>query len=238
MSCTRRAVLRTAAAATAGAAVAAAVPEVLRAAGPNRFVFARARYRSGDWDADPKMPLNVLNSLVEYTRIPVEGREEVVGLDSKDLAGYPFLYVTGHELVRFTRGEKENLGRYVADGGFVFVDDCNHDVDGLFAKSVERELSDLFPRGLRPIPNDHELYRVAFEFPAGPPPTTHELNGWGDNLVHEQLKGIEVKGVLNLVYSNKDYGCEWDYDPKSKQYLAEDNTKFAVNLVTYAMCRG
>src|SRR5450759_4621360 len=151
MSCTRRTILQTAAAGAAGAVVAAAVPKVLRASGPNRFVFARARYRSGDWEADPKMPLNVLNSLVEYTKISVEGREEVVGLDSKDLAGYPFLYLTGHELVRFTKAEKDNLGKYVAEGGFLFVDDCNHDVDGLFARSFEREVADVFPRGLKPI---------------------------------------------------------------------------------------
>lgn len=222
----------------AGAALVAAAPVTLVASGPSRFTFARARYRSGDWDTDPKMPANLLHSIVEYTKIPVDPREEVVALDSKDLLAYPFLYLSGHELVRLTRAEKEGLGRYVADGGFLFADDCNHDVDGLFARSFEREMEDLFPRRLKPVPNGHELYRAAFHFEAGPPTTTHELNGWGDNLVHDELKGIAVRGALNVLYSNKDYGCEWDYDPKSKQYLAEDNTKFGVNIVTYALCRG
>jgi hypothetical protein len=38
-----------------------------------------------------------------------------------------------------------------------------------------------------------------------------------------------------LQTSNKDYGCEWDYDFRNKRFLAEDNTKFGVNIVMYAM---
>ena len=37
------------------------------------------------------------------------------------------------------------------------------------------------------------------------------------------------------IYSNKDYGCEWDYDWRNKRFRTKDNTKFAVNLVVYAM---
>jgi MoxR-like ATPase len=44
--------------------------------------------------------------------------------------------------------------------------------------------------------------------------------------VHDYLKGIEVNGRLGVLYSNKDYGCEWDYDWRNKRFLAEDNTKF------------
>jgi len=38
-----------------------------------------------------------------------------------------------------------------------------------------------------------------------------------------------------VLYSNKDYGCEWDYDWRNKRFLAEDNTRFAVNIVMYAL---
>ena len=204
---------------------------------PGRFTFARLKYQSGDWDADPQMPANLLNSMVEYTRVPVDPREQIVALDSAELSAFPFVYLTGHGLVRFTAREKEALGRYVEDGGFVFADDCNHDLGGLFAKSFEQELADLFPRRLKNLPNHHPLYTAAFAFPDGPPATHHELNGFGDNLVHDHLRAIEARGAVAVLYSNKDYGCEWDYDLKSKQYLAEDNTKFGVNILTYALTR-
>lgn len=228
----RRAVIK-----AAGTLAAAALVPGAALALPGRFTFARLRYRSGDWDADPQMPANLLNSMVEYTRVSVDPREQVVALDSADLPSFPFAYLTGHGLVRFTPREKEALGQYVEDGGFVFADDCNHDIGGLFAQSLERELADLFPRRLRELPNDHALYSAAFPFPDGPPATHHELNGFGDNLVHDHLKAVLVRGRIGLLYSNKDYGCEWDYDLSSKQYLAEDNTKLGVNILVHALTR-
>jgi hypothetical protein len=215
----------------------AATPLLTAVAGPGRFTFARLRYHSGDWDVDPQMPANLLNSLVEYTRILVDPREQVVALDSSEVTAFPFAYLTGHGLVRFSAQEKENFGRFVEDGGFVFVDDCNHDTAGLFAQSFEREMADLFPGQLKALPNSHPLFSSAFLFPDGAPATHHELNGWGDNLVHEHLQGITVRGKLAVLYSNKDYGCEWDYDLSSKQYLAEDNTKFGINIITHALMR-
>ena len=102
----------------------------------------------------------------------------MVALDSTDVSAFPFVYLTGHGLVRFTKAEKENFGRYVQDGGFVFVDDCNHDVTGLFAQSFEREMADLFPGQLRSLPNTHPLYSAAFPLPGratGHPPRAQRL---------------------------------------------------------------
>ena len=42
------------------------------------FVFARLRYDSGDWDYNPKVAANILNSVVEYTNIPVYPEEIVI----------------------------------------------------------------------------------------------------------------------------------------------------------------
>ena len=47
--------------------------------------------------------------------------------------------------------------------------------------------------------------------------------------------GIEIDGRVGVLYSNKDYGCEWDYDYRNKRWLAVDNTRFGVNVVMYAL---
>lgn len=202
----------------------------------SRFTFARLRYRSGDWDTDQRMPSNILNSLVEYTTVPVNLDEKVVDLGGNELYLYPFTYLSGHKLVQFNNQEKSNFKKYVQNGGFVFVDDCNHDIDGLFAKSFEAQMSSLFgPSALKKIPNNHEIYSSFFKFEKGPPTTSFELNGWGDDLVHDYLKAIEINGRIAVLYSNKDYGCEWDYDFRNKRFLAEDNTKFGVNIIVYAL---
>ena len=201
-----------------------------------KFVFTRLRYLSGDWDTDQRMPLNLLNSLVEYTSMAVESQERIVDLGSDELFTAPFCYLSGHKLVQFSTREKANFKTYIRNGGFVFVDDCNHDIDGLFAKSFEAQMAELFGAGaLKKIPNEHALYRSFFRFEQGPPPTSFELNGWGDDLVHDYLKGITVNGRIGVLYSNKDYGCEWDYDYRNKRFMAEDNTKFGLNIIMYAM---
>jgi len=200
------------------------------------FTFTRISYNSGDWNTDQRMPSNILNSLIEYTTIPVNPNEKVVALGSNDLFESPFCYLSGHKLVQFNSQEATNFKNYVNNGGFVFVDDCNHDIDGLFARSFETQMANLFGKSaLQKIPKEHELYRSFFRFEKGPPTTSFELNGWGDDLVHDYLKAIHVNGRIGVLYSNKDYGCEWDYDFRNKRFLAEDNTKFGVNIIVYAM---
>lgn len=202
----------------------------------SKFTFARIKYRSGNWDTDQRMPSNLLNSLVEYTTIPINPEEKIVDLASNEIFMYPFTYLSGHKLVQFNQQEKLNFKKYIENGGFVFVDDCNHDIDGLFAKSFEAQMASLFgASALKKIPNNHEIYSSFFEFEKGPPTTSFELNGWGDDLVHDYLKAIEINGRIGVLYSNKDYGCEWDYDFRNKRFYAEDNTKFGVNIIMYAM---
>ena len=145
------------------------------------------------------MPSNLLNSLVEYTTLRVDTRERIISLESDELFRSPFCYLSWHKLVEFTRKERENFEKYVRNGGFVFADDCNHDIDGLFAKSFERQIEEIFgPGELAKIPNDHELYSIFFEFEDGPPTTSQELNGWGDDLVHDYLKAIRIDGRIGV----------------------------------------
>jgi len=212
-------------------------PNQLFAASPVSydFYFTRLSYDSGDWDVDERMPANLLNSLIEYTTIRVDLNERIIPLSDPAMLNAPFCYLAGHRLVEFNHAEKQNFESYVKNGGFVFVDDCNHDIDGVFAQTFEAQMADIFgEQALKKIPNDHEIYSSFFKFD-GPPDTGLELNGWGDDLVHDYLKAIEIDGRIAVLYSNKDLGCEWDYDFRNKRFLAEDNTKFAVNIVVYAM---
>ncbi|HYC86302.1 MAG TPA: DUF4159 domain-containing protein [Chryseosolibacter sp.] len=203
----------------------------------NRFFFTRLQYESGDWDVDQRMPSNLLNSLVEYTTLKVDTQENIASLSGSEIFRCPFCYLSGHKLVEFTKQERENFEKYVRNGGFVFVDDCNHDIDGLFAKSFESQMDRIFgANALRKIPNDHTLYSMFFSFD-GPPTTSQELNGWGDDIVHDYLKAIEINGKIGVLYSNKDYGCEWDYDFRNKRFYKIDNTRFGVNIVMYALMR-
>ena len=200
------------------------------------FTFATAQYESGDWDSGPLVPANVIDAIARYTTIPVSPKGIIVSLSSEEVFQSPLLYLTGHLPVRFTPKESEIMAEYVTRGGMLFIDDHNHDIDGPFHKSVSEEIRRVLG-AMTPLPNNHELYRSFFAFENGAPTTSHELNGWGDNLVHEHLMAVLHNNRIGVLYSNKDYSSEWGYHPDNKRFLSVDNTKFAVNIVVYALTR-
>jgi len=197
------------------------------------FVFATAQYDSGDWDSAPLVPANIIDTIARYTEITVAPTGVVAPLSDARMLRYPFLYLTGHLPVRFSEDERRNVRQFVDRGGLLFIDDHNHDIDGVFHKTATEEIARTVGP-LAELPNDHPLYSSFFKFD-GPPTTSHELNGWGDNLVHKHLLAVQRAGRIAVLFSNKDYSSEWNYHPESKRFLTVDNTRFAVNLVVYAL---
>ncbi|MGQ0646931.1 MAG: DUF4159 domain-containing protein [Gemmatimonadaceae bacterium] len=200
------------------------------------FVFATVQYESGDWDSAPLVPANIIDSIARYTGIAVAPAGRIAPLGSEELLQYPLAWMTGHLPVRFTAQERRTLAKYLERGGLLFVDDHNHDIDGMFHRTAIEELERVAGR-LSKLPNRHPLYSAHFPFPDGPPNTSHELNGWGDNLLHPYLMGASSGGRLTVLYSNKDYSSEWNFHPDNKRFYAVDNTRFAVNIVVYALTR-
>lgn len=204
----------------------------------SELVFATAVYESGDWESAPMLPANLIDSIARYTTIRVAPKGVNVPLGSEQIFEYPFIWLTGHLPVRFTDAERENLVRYVERGGFIVFDDHDHDIEGIFHKTAREEIERAFGAdALVELPEDHELYRCFFEFEDGPPTTSHELNGWGDGLVHEELHAVLNGGRVGLLYSSKDYSSEWNFHPDTKRFMAVDPTRFGVNMILYALTR-
>jgi len=204
----------------------------------DEFVFATAIYESGDWESAPLLPANLIDSIARYTALPVAPRGVNVPVGSSEIFEYPFVWLTGHLPLRFTTQERTNLERYVDRGGFIVIDDHNHDIDGIFHKTAWEEISRLFgPKALRELPKHHPLYYAFFKFDDGPPATSHELNGWGDNLVHRYLHAVTRADRIGLLYSSKDFSSEWNFNPSSKQFMSVDPTRFGVNMIVHALTR-
>ena len=200
------------------------------------FRWTSVQYEVGDWESGLGMVANLIDTIARYTVLPVAPRGSIVPLGSRQIFEHPFVWFTGHFPLAFTETERENLREYVDRGGFIVMDDHNHDIDGEFHKTAHEELARTFgPDALQEIPNDHELYSKFFEFDRGPPATTHELNGWGDNLLHRHLFGVLRGERIGLLYSSKDYTSEWSFRPDTKRFIGVDPTRFGVNLVVYAL---
>jgi uncharacterized protein DUF4159 len=202
----------------------------------SEFVFCTGRYESGDWDSAPSLPANIVDSVARYTSIRVAPTGVAVPLSSDAILEYPLVYMTGHLPFRFSETERRNARKIVDRGGMLFIDDHNHDIGGIFHKSAIEEIARTYSMP-KDLPNNHPIYTSFFKFDDGPPATSHELNGWGDNLVHRNLKAVIQDGRISVLYSNKDYSSEWNYHPDNKRFNAVDNTRFGVNIIVYALTR-
>ena len=182
----------------------------------------------GDWYANPSSLPNLLKAVGERTPFRMTAREKVVQLLDDDLWQVPYLYMTGHGNVKWNERELVVLRRYLAQGGFLHVDD-NYGMD----ESIRREIARLFPdRTLVEVPWDHQVYRIVYPFPKGLP-KIHEHDG-----KPAQGFGIFVDGRLVLYYSyQSDLGDGWEdpdvhKDPPEKHEAA---LRMGVNLFTYAV---
>ncbi|HUR91638.1 MAG TPA: DUF4159 domain-containing protein [Gemmatimonadaceae bacterium] len=200
----------------------------------SEFVFCTGRYASGDWESAPLLPANLIDSVARYTSIEVAATGVTVPLDSPRIFDHPLVYLTGHLPFRLNEAERANMRLFTERGGMVFIDDHNHDVGGIFHKTATEEIGRTWSP-LRALRNDHRLYSAFFEFKEGPPATSHELNGWGDNLIHPHLSAVTKDGRISVLYSNKDYSSEWNYHPENKKFSSVDNTRFGVNIIVYAL---
>lgn len=185
----------------------------------------------GDWYANPSSLPNLLAAVREATGIPVEREERVVTLASDELWSVPYLYATGHGNLRFSDDDLVTLRRYLAQGGFLHLDD-NYGMD----TSIRRELARLFPdRPLVEVPLDHPIYHVVFPFPRGIP-KIHEHDG-----KPAQGFGIFLDERLVVYYSYQtDLGDGWE-DPKvhnDTPALREAALHMGVNLYAWAVGSG
>ncbi len=196
-----------------------------------RLTIARLHYGGGgDWYANPSSIPNLLERIARDTRLPVANREAVVTPLSPDLRDHPFLYMTGHGNVRFSDEELGALRAYLVSGGFLHADD-NYGMD----ESLRREVTRLFPdTELVPVPIDHAVYRIVYEFPDGLP-KIHEHDG----LPAEGL-GLFSDGRLVIFYSfQSDLGDGWE-DPdvhEDPSDVRERALRMGVNLFAFAVAQ-
>ena len=140
-------------------------------------MFARLRYDSGDWDYNPKVAANVLNSIVEYTNIAVYPEEVVITADSEELLAFPFLFMTGHKLVRFSDRERERAARRSSNAAASCfrTTAITTSPASMPPRSSRKCIAPFLVRGtLDKLPRTHAIYRSFFQFPDGrrKPPTS------------------------------------------------------------------
>lgn len=196
---------------------------------PSAVSVTRLHYGGGgDWYWGSSAIPNFLRFIRENSNFPVDTIEKVVQIMDDNLFRYPFLFATGHGIMKFSDEEKERLRTYLANGGFLFINDSYG-----MEKSLRQEISKLFPeRELLELPFEHPIYHSYYDFPNGPP-KIHEH----DNKPPRGY-GIVIDSRVVLYYLlESDVGDGWEdpqvhNDPPEKREAA---LKMGMNILVYAM---
>lgn len=188
----------------------------------------RLRYSGGDWYNDPDIIPNLAVAINTRTELKIPREEVILSLSDPEIYSYPFLFITGHGKIEFSKTELQNLRNYLWNGGFIYVDD-DYGMDEHFRE----ELSKAFPKHkLIQLPTDHEIYTIFYELPEGLPK------------IHEHYKGapkgygLFLKGKLALFYTyNSNISDGWASPSvyRDPEELREKALKMGINIYIYAM---
>jgi hypothetical protein len=197
---------------------------------PTGVRIARLQYGGGgDWYSNPSSLPNLMRALATRTTVPVRSFEEKrVSLLDERLFDYPFVYMNGHGVVRFTTDEAERLRTYLLTGGFLFADD-NYGMDETFRREIQKVFPD---KKLVLLTYDHPIFHCFYDLPRGVP-KVHEHDG-----KPAQGLGIFHEGRLVLFYTYQadiGDGIEDAHVHNDPPGVREQAMKMAINVVIYAL---
>ena len=181
----------------------------------------------------------------DHSRINAKIEGTTMRLSNPGLMKAPFIYLTGNNAVfQFTDTEKENLGEYLKNGGFLYAEE-------IWKANSEGDLTDgqpgvegtLFDRQFKALMKDplvlgsdgskwqkvakiHPLYYSFYDFEDGPP-----MGGAPNGNIFD-LEYLELRGRVAVVFSDLNISWYWG-DPNAT--AREQGLRFGVNLVVYAL---
>ncbi len=193
------------------------------------------KYQHGvdsDWDLHPKGVHQLTRNLeIQWNRKlnwqTINGKEASVD----DLRETPVLFFSGRDDLRFNQTQKENLKKYIENGGFVFAEACQGDGCGqnaAFDRKFRALMAELFPNSdLSPLPVDHPVWNAHFRMKPN--------QEW-------PLLGLQACCRTSVIYCPRNLTCFWQVDrPNLMNRLNRVTQKevvycseLGVNVVSYA----
>lgn len=193
------------------------------------FQIARLKYNGGgDWYNDPSAEVNLLRYVAQNTNVKVKAEYKFVDISSEEIFSYPFLFMTGHGNVVFSKDETNRLRIYLENGGFLYIDD-----DYSLDKAVRREMKKVFPeKDFVELPFSHGIYNIMYDFSAGPP-KTHKHDEYPP-----QGFGIFIDKRLAVYYTYESNPSDGWADPdvhKDPSDKRAEALKFGTNIVLWVL---
>ena len=180
----------------------------------------------GDYYANPTALPNLISYCNNSLGTKISKEVPYVEAGSKDLFLYPFIHMTGHGNVVFSKAEAENIRLYLEAGGFMHIDD-NYGMD----QFIRIELKKVFPnQDLIELPGSHPIFNQKYSFNGLP--KIHEHDG-----KRAQAFGLLSNGRLVCLYTYEtDLSDGWEdqsvhNDPNNKR---QEALQMGANIISYA----
>jgi hypothetical protein len=198
---------------------------------------------TGGWDAAPKALKNLLTALNSKVGLGASTKQKNLLASDPGILKYPLLYMHGRNGFELGKPGRDQLRKYLENGGVLFADACCGAWQ--FDDGFRTELAAVLPgKKLVAIPLDHELFssKIGNDIrrvkrrtqDAGNPKATLTSTILEAPPV---LEGITIDGRLAVIYSKYDISCalERQASVACAGYVPEDALKIAINIVLYAM---
>lgn len=180
----------------------------------------------GDYYANPTALPNLIKYCNNTLGTKISKDVPYVEAGSKDLFLYPFIHMTGHGNVVFSKEEAANIRMYLEAGGFLHIDD-NYGMD----QFIRIELKKVFPnQELIELPGSHPIFKQKYSFNGLP--KIHEHDG-----KRAQAFGLFSNGRLVCLYTYEtDLSDGWEdqsvhNDPNNKR---QEALQMGANIISYA----
>jgi len=206
------------------------------------------------WNCIPQALMNLAEFINNNTKIRVTLKGSV-RLDSKELFNIPIIFMMGYRAEPiYTKEEAQNLGKYLREGGFLFIDDAFAYEAGSFNRKARQLIRDAlgFDAVFERIPNNHPIYHAWEDFD-GPPAGDDNIRPNGMALAnpnpnqrlkpvperYKYLEGVFLGGRLAVLLSSKGYTRAWGDWLKNPASFGgpQDNTRqfqLGLNIIVFA----
>jgi len=163
-----------------------------------------------DWNTDPTAIPYVTYQFEQRTGLPTYTNNDGLDVATSELFECPIVYLTGHSSWHFNEAETENLTKFIARGGSLFLDDC-YIRRSTFTDSVGPESSKIVPGAelaaqSKEDPYTGSLFSLCYSFPPESAPGRAKFAGNITNVWQYVL----ADGRPAIIFTPNDDGCGWE----------------------------
>ncbi|MBN1291723.1 MAG: DUF4159 domain-containing protein [Candidatus Latescibacteria bacterium] len=181
--------------------------------------------------------INLKDAMLKHTKIDTKV-ERQIRLSSREIMKLPFVYLAFENGFELTENERDNLRKYLENGGFIMLEQFTLAKEQPYSGSALSNMirSELGQQArVSRLSNSHQLYHSYFDYPDGPPQggdlLYQTVESSGNRVTGQQvnyLEGITINGRLVGICSSKRYLTKW---------LEHNDVqlKFGVNVIVYAL---